>query len=138
MGEGGDKSPLSHPRCLGRRGFQAPYQDHQRSQGTVKKAWEINDPVYAVEGYWTREESFLEVDSDHVWVDAIKPSYDKIGFIVRIHEYEGRRGTVSITIHKENCSWMETNLMEEPLGPVSTAPIELDIKPYEIKTIRIL
>jgi alpha-mannosidase len=115
-----------------------PHIGDWRKAKTVEKAWDLNDPVLAVEGNWGQEESFLEMNSDHVWIDAVKPAYDGNGIIIRIHEYEGRRGKVSINLHKDITSWVETNLMEEPIGKEAESPIDVEIKPYEIKTFRVL
>jgi alpha-mannosidase len=115
-----------------------PHMGEWRQAKTVEKAWDLNDPVFAVEGKWAIEESFLEMDTDHVWIDAIKPAYDGNGIIIRMHEYEGRRGIVSLDILKGTTSWVETDLMEQPIGKESTSPIQVEIKPYEIKTFRVL
>ncbi|MFZ7946924.1 MULTISPECIES: alpha-mannosidase [Bacillaceae] len=114
-----------------------PHIGDWRQGKTVEKAWDLNDPITAVEGKWTKEASFLEATADHVWFDAVKPAYDGNGIIIRLHEFEGRRGKVAINIAENITSWVETNLMEEPMGVASTGPIEFDIKPYEIKTFRI-
>jgi alpha-mannosidase len=115
-----------------------PHSGDWRHGKTVEKAWDLNDPVASVEGKWTKEASFLETNADHVWFDAVKPAYDGNGIIIRLHEYEGRRGKVLLTLGKNITSWVETNLMEEAVADVCHLPIEFDIKPYEIKTIRIL
>ncbi len=115
-----------------------PHMGDWRQAKTVEKAWDLNDPVAVFEGEWIKEASFLEVESDHVWIDAIKPAYDGKGIIIRLHEYEGRRGKVLLNVLKNNASWVETNLMEEPIGEESTLPIHFEIKPYEIKTFRVL
>ncbi|MEH7119197.1 alpha-mannosidase [Neobacillus vireti] len=115
-----------------------PHRGDWRQAKTVEKAWDLNDPVLAAEGKWAKEESFLEVDSDHVWIDAIKPAHDGNGVIIRLHEYEGRRGKVSLDVLRGLTSWVETDLMEEPIGEESSSPIEVEIKPYEIKTFRVL
>lgn len=115
-----------------------PHLGDWRQAKTVEKAWDLNDPVLAVEGKWTKEESFIETDAGHVWIDAIKPAFDGNGIIVRLHEYEGRRGKVSLKVQRNIQSWVETDLMEEPVAEASGTPITLEIKPYEIKTIRIL
>jgi alpha-mannosidase len=115
-----------------------PHIGDWRKGKTVEKAWDLNDPIVAVEGKWTKEVSFLDTNSDHVWFDAVKPAYDGNGIIVRLHEYEGRRGKVSLDVGKNITSWVETNLMEEATAELCQLPIEFDIKPYEIKTIRIL
>lgn len=115
-----------------------PHMGDWRQAGTVEKAWDLNDPVAVFKGGWIKAASFLEIDSDHVWVDAIKPSFDGNGIIIRLHEYEGRRGKVNLSVLKDSTSWVETNLMEEPLGEESASPIQFEIKPYEIKTFRVL
>ncbi|MEK5176125.1 alpha-mannosidase [Heyndrickxia sp. FSL W8-0496] len=115
-----------------------PHLGDWRQGKTVEKAWDLNDPVFAVKGEWLKEESFLEIDSDHIWIDAIKPAYDGKGMIIRLHEYEGRRGKVKLNILKDITSWIETNLMEEPIGEQSKLPLEFEIKPYEIKTFKII
>ena len=115
-----------------------PHAGDWRQAKTVEKAWDLNDPVLAVGGKWTGEDSFVELDAEHVWIDAIKPAYDGNGLIIRLHEYEGRRGNVSLNVLKEFTSWVETDLMEEPIGTASVSPIEFMIKPYEIKTFRIV
>ncbi|WP_342042958.1 alpha-mannosidase [Bacillus sp. OTU2372] len=115
-----------------------PHIGDWRHAKTVEKAWDLNDPILAVEGKWEKEESFLAIDSDHVWIDAIKPAHDGNGIIIRLHEYEGRRGKVSLDVLRGITSWVETNLMEEPIGEESASPIEVEIKPYEIKTLRVL
>jgi len=115
-----------------------PHMGDWRQAKTVDKAWDLNDSIIATAGKWTKEESFIETDADHIWIDAIKPAYDGNGIIVRLHEYEGRRGKVSLNVQKNIRSWVETNLMEEPIVEESELPIEFEIKPYEIKTIRIL
>ncbi|MEH7097818.1 alpha-mannosidase [Neobacillus vireti] len=115
-----------------------PHMGDWRQAKTVEKAWDLNDPVLAASGKWTKEESFLEIDSDHVRIDAIKPAHDGNGLIIRLHEYEGRRGRVSLEVPRGITSWVETNLMEEAIGEESASSIEVEIKPYEIKTIRVL
>ncbi|MGV3466256.1 MAG: alpha-mannosidase, partial [Heyndrickxia sp.] len=114
-----------------------PHLGDWRVAKTVEKAWDLNDPVQTFPGKWDREESFVEIDSNHVWVDAIKQAYDGNGIIIRLHEYEGKRGTVSLNVHRDHHGWVETDLMEEPIGDETTSPIVLKVKPYEIKTIRV-
>ena len=115
-----------------------PHFGDWRQGRTMEKAWDLNDPVMSLVGKWTKDNSFIGMDSDHVWIDAIKPAYDGNGLIIRVHEYEGRRGKVSLDIYGCKPSWVETDLMEEPIGKASDTLIEFDIKPYEIKTVRIL
>ncbi|CQR45848.1 Mannosylglycerate hydrolase [Paraliobacillus sp. PM-2] len=114
-----------------------PHVGDWRKAKTVVKAWDLNDPVLTVKGKWAGNQSFIETDADHVWIDAVKPAYDGNGVIVRLHEYEGRRGNVPISVRKDFTSWVETDLMETPTAEASDSPIEIEVKPYEIKTIKI-
>lgn len=114
-----------------------PHMGDWREAKTVEKAWDLNDPALTFPGKWDSEESFVEINSDHVWVDAIKQAYDGNGIIIRLHEYEGKRGTVTVNVQRDPVSWVETDLMEEPIGVETTSPIVLKFKPYEIKTIRV-
>ncbi|MEC1524508.1 alpha-mannosidase [Neobacillus niacini] len=115
-----------------------PHIGDWRQAKTVEVAWDLNDPVLTAAGKWTKEASFLEADCDHIWIDAVKPAYDGNGMIIRVHEYEGRRGKVTLNVHKGFGSWVETNLIEEPISQESSGPIVFDVKPYEIRTFRIL
>ncbi|MBP1913397.1 alpha-mannosidase [Lederbergia galactosidilytica] len=115
-----------------------PHTGDWREAKTVEKAWDLNDPVMVLQGEWKDENSFLDLHSDHVWVDAVKPAQDGKGVIVRVHEYEGRRGKATVQIHKPVENWIETNLMEESIGEEQQgSTIEFKIKPYEIKTFRL-
>lgn len=115
-----------------------PHAGDWREAKTVEKAWDLNDPVLALRGEWNNEGSFLDLHSDHIWVDAVKPAQDGNGLIIRVHEYEGRRGKATLQVHKPIEKWLETNLMEESIGEEQIgSTIEFSIKPYEIKTFRL-
>ncbi len=115
-----------------------PHIGDWRKAKTVEKAWDLNDPVATVSGKWDKETSFLELDADHVWIDAVKPAQDGNGLIIRLHEYEGRRGNISLNMHRKIGSWVETDLMEQPIGEKqSDAPINFSITPYEVKTFKL-
>lgn len=115
-----------------------PHIGDWREAKTVETAWDLNDPLMVVNGKWNGEESFLTVKSNHIWVDAIKPAQDGDGYIVRVHEFHGRRGPVEIEFHKPVQTWVETDLMEQAIGEEQAGNVlTFDIKPYEIKTFRI-
>ncbi|GJM77456.1 hypothetical protein HMSSN036_96720 [Paenibacillus macerans] len=62
---------------------------------------------------------------------------DGDALIVRFHEYKGGRGTVRLESDLTFVSWQETDLMERPAGELNRGPAELQISPYEIKTVRL-
>ena len=77
----------------------------------------------------------MNLNNDHVKVDAIKKKEGDDAVIIRLHEYEGRRGNVLIEFPRNVKKWYETNLMEQVDSKKQTEQIDLEIKPYEIKTI---
>ncbi|MCM3654971.1 alpha-mannosidase [Metabacillus litoralis] len=113
-----------------------PHQGDWRVGQTVKQAWFLNNPLKVVQGGFLPEESsFMYLNNDHVKVDAIKKNESDDSVIIRLHEYEGQRGSVSIEFPRNVKKWYETNLMEQVESEKQTGHIDLEIKPYEIKTI---
>ncbi|HZG86472.1 alpha-mannosidase [Paenibacillus sp.] len=112
-----------------------PHGDDWAAGGTVEEAWDLNDPARAAAGAALRERfSFLRASAGHIAFDAVKKSEDGDGIIVRFHEFEGRRGTVTIDSDLTIDSWQETDLMERPIGDVRDGALECLVRPYEIKT----
>ncbi|PJN89374.1 alpha-mannosidase [Bacillus sp. mrc49] len=113
-----------------------PHQGDWRAGQTVKQAWFINNRLKVVKGGFSPvESSFMNVNNDHVKIDAIKKKEGDDAVIIRLHEYEGRRGSVLIEFPRTVKKWYETNLMEQVDGKKQTELIDFEIKPYEIKTI---
>lgn len=107
---------------------------------TVPEAWSLNSQVTVLDGVFDQE-SFFNVESAHpVMIDAIKKSEDGEGLIIRLHDYTGGRQQVTLKPMFEYESWQEVNLMEKPVSEqpnVNDEPIQLSIKPYEVKTLLI-
>ena len=103
---------------------------------TEKASWAINQPLQAIEkDLGTRQ--FMTVDSDQVIVDAIKRSEDGEYLVVRIHEYTGGKDNVTVSLNFDVKAWAEADLRERSIEEFKSTPIELKVKPYEIKTILI-
>ncbi|WP_425465527.1 glycoside hydrolase family 38 C-terminal domain-containing protein [Paenibacillus hemerocallicola] len=111
-----------------------------RTAGTVKEAWALNNPIAAVPGELAKPASSLfSIDADHVMIDAVKKAEESDAVIIRLHEYMGARGTITITSDFEISAWQETDLLERSIGDLSTeGKIRLEIRPYEIKTVAIV
>ncbi|MFT4414800.1 alpha-mannosidase [Fredinandcohnia humi] len=115
-----------------------PHLGDWREGQTVKEAWYLNHPLKAVKGRFApNENSFVTVQNEHVLIDAIKKKEDEDAVIIRLHEYEGKRGKVELVFPFPVEKWVETNLMEQVEGPENKGEIELTINPYEIKTLLI-
>ncbi|MEW9502201.1 alpha-mannosidase [Jeotgalibacillus marinus] len=113
-----------------------PHEGDWKEAGTVEQAWFLNNPLTVEQGEVTLDnQTWLEVDGDHVIIDAIKREENGEGIVIRLHEYKGKRGTIQLKLTTPFEKWVETDLMEAPIRNVQTGSIELLVKPYEIKTI---
>ncbi|WP_188456226.1 alpha-mannosidase [Virgibacillus oceani] len=103
---------------------------------TVQEAADLNQPLSYIQGKSSDSSfSLFSVSADYTVVDAVKKAEDSDKVVIRLHEFTGGRGPVSVTSELSIKSWQECNLMEEPVGERShDDTIEFDIKPYEIKT----
>lgn len=107
---------------------------------TVQEAWELNNPLHAAAGTGTGSEasfSLLSLSADHVMIDAVKKAEDEDALIVRLHEFAGARGRVTLTAGLPVRRWTECDLLERPLGSASEGAFVFDIKPYELKTFKL-
>ncbi len=138
---------------LGVHQFKYSLLPHLNSwdQQTQAAAYALNDPVivfmnpispeekpYAIEQFNLNHPLFF-ADCQNVVIETIKRAEDGNGLIVRLYESHRKRGRVIIKSFIKIQSAFETNLLEENEYPCEIIDFEihLDIKPYEIKTIRV-
>jgi alpha-mannosidase len=118
-----------------------PHVGNWREGDTTREAAKLNQPAYAVCG--TKAESvrsLLSIDAKHVMVESVKLAEDGSGIILRLYEYQNRRGNVSVTLECDIKSVRECDLMENPVLelPHEGNKFEFYIKPYEIKTYNVV
>ena len=72
-------------------------------------------------------------------VTAVKKAEEDSALIVRLYEWAGKAGDVSIQLPTGATSASETDLMERSSGPlsISNGEVKVPVKAYEIKTIRV-
>lgn len=103
---------------------------------TVQSAYQLNNPAKVVKGACKLGfDGMFTLDNDAVEVDAVKRAEDQDALIIRFHEYTGSRQKVTLTPGFAYKSWTESDLRERPLGEECTGTIELELHPYEVKTI---
>lgn len=121
-----------------------PHQGDWRTAGTVKQAYQINNPLTAV---WKENESgslpqiysVVSSDRDNAVVEVVKKAEDSEDTIIRIYECYNRRTPVELTFGKEVKAAVECSMMEEGAEPVEFAgkKVIFELKPYEIKTLKV-
>lgn len=103
---------------------------------TVQSAYQLNNPAKVVKGACKLGfDGMFTLDNDAVEVDAVKRAENQDALIIRFHEYTGSRQKVTLTPGFAYKSWTESDLRERPLGEECTGAIELELHPYEVKTI---
>jgi len=116
-----------------------PHIGHWTEGGTVQAAALLNQSAYATQGAPKQAAfSLLRVVEGSVVIDAVKKAEDDNALIVRFHEYEGGRGTVTLASDLAVRAWQETDLLERPTGErIEAECLSIGLSPYEIKTVRI-
>lgn len=124
---------------LGHHEFTYSILSHNKEwyQSSIEQeAFDLNNPLTAAAGESIcKDKSLFTFGSEHIEVDCIKKAENTDDTVIRFHEYAGARGAVPITSSIPIEVWCECDLMEQPAESFKEGPVELNIKPYEIKTI---
>ena len=124
-----------------------PHAGDWTQADTVRRGWELNVPVVCIatdhrptaddRPTTARAASFLQVEGPAV-LEAIKPAEDGDGWIVRLYEPHGGRGTVTLRSERPWREIVSCNLVEENAGPIAAAGqiATLPIRPFEIVALR--
>lgn len=123
-----------------------PHSGGWRQAGTVREAYALNDPLTAEvseSGGGSLPDSFSLFDcgSDNVVIEAVKKPENGDGVIVRMYECWNRRCRVKVKTGLKITEVVECDLLENPTGfkpDTFGGSFEFVIKPYEIKTFRIV
>ena len=118
------------------------------SEETQREAYLLNDPIIVyrskVQGEKPRGrisnlDSLISISSPNVIIETVKRAEDGNGIIVRLYESRRQRGPVQLRAGFSVESAWETNLLEENESAlrVENDSIQLDLRPYQIMTIRL-
>jgi alpha-mannosidase len=120
-----------------------PHAEGWRDAGTVKEAYKLNQPAIAAQGGKPgTEKSFAAVDKANIILETIKLAEDGKGIILRLYECENALTNAALILGRDvsAASVEECNLIEEKVCdvPVTDNSFKFSIKPYEIKTYRVV
>lgn len=118
-----------------------PHAGTWREAGTAREAACLNQPAYTVTGaadglcY-----SMFHLDAENIMADTVKMAEDGNGVILRLYEYENKRGKASLNFNGTLAQIWECDLMENNICEISHDEHEFQFcyKPYEIKTFRVI
>lgn len=123
-----------------------PHEGDWRDAQTHRMGYSLNSPLYSKltssnnSGNLPKEFSLIKIDKENVVIETIKKAEDSQYMIIRAYECFNRRTKVIASLYKELKSIYECSLMEENLLEIEFDKnhFSFEIKPYEIKTFKIL
>lgn len=124
-----------------------PHKGDFRTGGTVKEAYELNNPLFA--GVKTKQEGNKRViystavpDCENVILEVVKApeEMEENVQILRLYEYYNQRSELKLTLPEAAervvvCSMLEE---EEQIVAQNTKEVTLPVKPYEIITLKVV
>jgi alpha-mannosidase len=121
-----------------------PHTGDFREGRTVDKAYMLNNPMAALcketeGGTLQKEYSFVRAEEDHVVIEVVKQAEEGEDTILRLYECSNRRGKLHLHVTGNWKAAYETDMLEnnEKELALDANVVTVDVKPYEIKTIRL-
>lgn len=133
-----------------------PHRGDFRKGRVIQEAYELNCPLTgnwvgieadkadksenAAESSAETSYSYLKIKEENVFADTVKLAEDEDGIIIRLYEAYGKRTRTHAALPwKEGKTAVECGCMEDELEPVKFEQgiLEFEMRPYEIKTIKI-
>jgi alpha-mannosidase len=121
-----------------------PHAGDWRESQVTRRAYELNAPLFTTKDQ--REQSLVvgasslvSTPNDHIVVETVKVADHGDGLVVRLYETHNRRGPASLVFERPVASAVETDLLEREVGPaeVEGAEVRFQVRPFEIKTLRV-
>jgi len=106
----------------------------------IRAAYELNVPALAIPGM-AGEGWLVRTDAPNIIVETVKPAEDGSGdIIVRLYEAKRAATRCALSTSLSPTKVLTTNMLEEGGEPVPFAngSMELDFRPFEIKTLRLV
>ena len=116
-----------------------PHSQEWYDSELLTQAWDLNSPLIAVKGKVSKDFPTFTIDCKNTLIDAIKRSEDNEGFVIRMHETTGGQDAIRIDLPECFSSWVQTNLLEEPIGSREVGTIiRYTLRPYEIVNFKVM
>ena len=105
----------------------------------VRQGYALNLPIRTVTG-GRAVAPLVSVGSEQVVVESVKLAEDRSGdVVVRLYEAWGARAATTLRLDFEHADVLETDLLERTLtvADVSGGEVRLDLRPFQVLTLRI-
>lgn len=118
-----------------------PHVGEFLTAGIPEAAWGLNNPLKVMAGKTKDLKRPLYFDSeDPVFVDCFKQAEDGDGFVLRIHDHTGGKRKITLRLMECFTQWCEISLIENEITDwnlLENNELEIDLKPFEIMTIKL-
>ena len=122
-----------------------PHRGDFREAGTIQKAYALNNPMRGIvkenhPGTLPGTYSALAVDVPNVIPEVVKEAEDGQGTVLRLYEAFNRRTRLKLHLGEGPWKAYLCNMLEENEKELRTEgnEVELELKPFEIATLRII
>lgn len=122
-----------------------PHEGSWKDGATVQQAYMLNVPVLSScpagkADVVNNTSSFIDVNAENIIIESIKKAEDELGTIIRMYEFENKLTTAKISLGRKYSKVIECDLLERDIlcAAEDTKEVSFTIKPYEIKTFRIV
>lgn len=117
-----------------------PHAGSWQEAGVPKCAYDLNQPLYALlSDQEPKGTGFASCDNANVVMDVLKLAENADGYILRLYEAFGRRGSVTVSFGESPHQVAECDLIERKIGDMALdgSDMRFDLLPFEIKTFKI-
>ncbi len=122
-----------------------PHEGTWQQAMTMRQGYGFNYGLTAMQvsahgGVLGEAHSFVGVHGDNVVLTAMKKAEESHDLVLRLFEWQGKSGDVSITLPGKPERAEEVGMMEDKgIGdvPLANGKLTFSIKPYEIRTVRV-
>ena len=122
-----------------------PHRGGWKAAGTIQKAYEFNNPMEVRikedgGGTLVPGQALVRPDRDNVAVEVIKPADDGNGYIIRLYEAFNRNSDIRLMMGAPVRVAWQCDMLEHDQAGLRTDgnTVTVHMKPYEIKTVRVL
>lgn len=115
-----------------------PHAGTWKEAGTVREAYQLNLPAYAVQGgHAGKSFSYAAVEPQNVVLETVKQAENGEGVVLRLYECENARTKTVVRLPEGAKEAYLTNLLEEIQEelPIVDGKVCFVTKPFEIQTI---
>lgn len=116
-----------------------PHEGPFSAAAVIRPAYEFNIPVAAVSGCCASPMSLASVDAANVLIETIKWAEDGKALVLRLYEAEGARTRCKLSFGVNTTRAAASDMLEAEQNqlPIAANALELDFRPFEIKTVRV-